>query len=368
MVRFSQICVAFAAAAGTRAAPATANHGPLTLFTELKQQPSMWKSEGAADKGAMITAQIGLKQSNIPGLQAKLLDISNPENPNYGKWLSQEEIAAFTAPAAGNVEAVKAWLAANDIMETTQPTNEQAAGLPKRFWLTLHSWIEFTVPIHQMETLLDAEYQWFAHITSDIKVPRTTKYSIPQGLHSVIDMITPTTAFYNNMGAHAQEIQMSANTIHSRASGCKGDGSIQPSCINSIYNVDYISNGSQLVGTTGLLGIGANHEDYASFGQAYVPGLKDFQDVTVGNGPNSGNGSALEGNLDTQHMGGISHPNPSVYISAGPIGGDAKSFNDAISNIASYLSSTSNPPSVVSTSCKSASATVPYSRSTENFL
>lgn len=210
-----------------------------------------------------------------------------------------------------------------------------------------------------METLLDAEYQWFAHTTSDIKVPRTTKYSIPQGLHSVIDMITPTTAFYNNMGANAQEIQMSANTIHGRATGCTGDGSIQPSCINSIYNVDYTSSGSQLVGTTGLLGIGANHQDYASFGQAYVPGLKDFQDVTVGNGPNSGNGSALEGNLDTQHMGGISHPNPSVYISAGPTAGDAKSFNDAISNIASYLSSTSNPPSVVSTSCKSISASSP---------
>lgn len=124
MVSFSNICMAFAAAAGTRAVPATANHGPLTLFTELKQQPSMWKSEGAADKGVMITAQIGLKQSNIPGLQAKLLDVSNPESPNYGKWLSQEQIAAFTAPAAGNVEAVKAWLAANDIMETTQPTNE----------------------------------------------------------------------------------------------------------------------------------------------------------------------------------------------------------------------------------------------------
>ncbi|TQW00051.1 family S53 protease-like protein [Cordyceps javanica] len=334
MVAWSSICLALTVAGGAYAAPTSANHGPLTLFSEIKQIPSKWQSTGAAEKGAMVKGQIGLKQSNIKGLEAKLLDISNPTSPNYGKWLSHAEIASFTAPAEGSVEAIKSWLAANGISEVSQPTND---------------WIEFTVPIHQMESLLDTKYEWFIHETG-AKIPRTTKYSVPEGLHSMIDMITPTTAFYNNVDAHAQETDITANKGIQRRAGCNSDGSMDPSCINQHYNVDYTSTGSQLVATTGMLGLGANHQDYARFGNAFVPNLKDFQDVTLGNAPNSGNGSALEGNLDTQFMGGLSHPNPSVYLSTGPTGADGASFNDALSNIASYLTSTSNPPSVVSTS------------------
>ena len=124
MVAWSQICATLSLAAGVLAAPATSAHGPLKLFTELKQLPSLWSSNGAADKGAIIKAQIGLKQGNIQGLQDKLLDIANPESPNYGKWLSQDEIAAYTAPPAGHVDQVKSWLAANGIHEVSQPTNE----------------------------------------------------------------------------------------------------------------------------------------------------------------------------------------------------------------------------------------------------
>lgn len=124
MVAISKLCFTATAAIGALAAPASNNHGPLTLFQELKALPSQWSSKGAADKGAMVKAQIGLKQGNIKGLQAKLMDISNPDSPNYGKWLSQDEIAAYTAPSHGNADAVKSWLAAAGITEVTQPTNE----------------------------------------------------------------------------------------------------------------------------------------------------------------------------------------------------------------------------------------------------
>lgn len=122
MVAFSKICFAATAAVGALAAPT--EHGPLVTFSQIKNLPVHWTAQGQADKGAVIKAQIGLKQNNIKGLQEKLLDISNPNSRNYGKWLSQEEIAKYTAPAEENVAAVKSWLAANGITKVEQPTNE----------------------------------------------------------------------------------------------------------------------------------------------------------------------------------------------------------------------------------------------------
>ncbi|OAA56464.1 family S53 protease-like protein [Cordyceps fumosorosea ARSEF 2679] len=337
MVAWSRICLALSTVGGAYAAPSAANHGPLTLFSEIKQIPSKWQSTGAAAKSALIKGQIGLKQGDIKGLEAKLLDISNPSSENYGKWLSQDEVAKYTAPAEGSVDAVKSWLAAHGISETSQPTND---------------WIEFTAPVSQMESLLGTQYEWFTHDESGITIPRTTKYLVPQALHDHIDMITPTTAFYNAIGAHAaatEESDVVANAVE-RRDACLSNGHMTPACINQHYNVDYTAKGTQLCGTTGLIGIGANHTDYATFGNAYVSGLKDFSDVTINNAPNSGNGTEMEGNLDTQYMGGLCYPNPSVYLSAGPTGAQDSQFGDALANIASYLTSTSNPPSVVSTS------------------
>lgn len=123
MVAFSKIALAATAAVGVLAAPAQ-QHGPLTRFSHITRLPSHWTAQGQADRGTLVKAQIGLKQNNIKGLQEKLLDISNPESSNYGKWLSQSEVDAFTAPAAADVAAVKSWLAANGITEISQPTNE----------------------------------------------------------------------------------------------------------------------------------------------------------------------------------------------------------------------------------------------------
>lgn len=192
-----------------------------------------------------------------------------------------------------------------------------------------------------MEKLLGAKYEWFTHGPTGLKVPRTTKYSVPQSLHDMIDLVTPTTAFYHNLSPN----------VHSN--GAAAGNLVSPSSIRSSYNVDYNSTGSQLVGTTGFIGVGASHDDFAAFGKQFVPGLKDFKDVSVNGGENSGDGSQLEGNLDTQYAGGVGHPNPSEYLATAPTGSDDQSFNDALSALGSYLNSQENPPSVVSTSCKS---------------
>lgn len=306
---------------------------PLVVFHKLKSVPSQWVGRGRADKDLPIKAQIGLKQGNIRGLQEKLLDISNPASPNYGEWLSKEEVALFTAPAPGNVAAVKSWLAANGIFKVSQPTND---------------WIEFTAPVSTMEKLLSTEYHWYSQPGADIKegIPRTTQYSVPKSLRDIIGMITPTTAFYNPMKPVGEQ----GNGTLIKRTTCNTN-EITPSCINSLYDVDYTSKGSALVASTLLIGLGASHSDYAMFGKEYIPGLQDFKDVSVAGGSNPGSGDEndiLEGNLDTQYIGGVSYPNPSQLLAVDPESNSG--FSDEIANLASYLTSAENPPTAISTS------------------
>lgn len=277
-------------AIGAVAIPTIPQVGPLEVFHHLPRLPTKWISHGPADKSATVKAQIGLKQSNIKGLQAKLLDISNPDSPNYGKWLSQEEAEAFTAPPAENVKAVKDWLSAHGITDVAMPTKD---------------WIEFTVPVSKMESLLGAEYEFFSHPDSPNKIPRTQKYSVPKGLHGIIDLVTPTTAFYTRMTPHVDESvevrEIEPATLDSRAT-CNTNA-ITPSCINSLYNVDYTSKGSVTTASTLFIDVAASHSDYHTFGQQYSSNLKDFKDVSVSGGKNPGQGdknTLLEGNLDTQ--------------------------------------------------------------------
>ena len=332
---FSRIALGATLAASAIAGPLSlpSKFGPLTVFQELGEVPSQWVSQGPSSSDTRLQIQIGLKQENIAALEEKLMDISNPASPNYGKWLSKAEVDAITAPSAVNIALVKAWLEFVGITDVSQPSPD---------------WIDFTAPVSKVETLLDAKYESFFLESEQRAIPRTTKYSIPLLLHPIIDMITPTTAFYRNIAPHVAP-QPKASSVQRRAPTCASNA-ITPSCINSIYNVDYKSTGSQLVASTEFIEVAASHSDYEIFGQDYVPGLKDFKDVSVSGGSNPGSGNEntlLEGNLDTQYIGGLAYPNPSEYLSVGPTGND---FTDEIANFASYLTSTSTPPSSVSTS------------------
>lgn len=153
-----------------------------------------------------------------------------------------------------------------------------------------------------MEKLLDTTYSSYQPANAAFgsqAIPRTTKYSVPAALHEMIGMITPTTAFYNPVKGQAEPVM--AKQQRSAAASCQT--AITPACIKSLYNVDYTSKGNALVASTLLIGLAGSHSDYAKFGQSYVPGLKDFKDVSVSGGKNPGSGSQdalTEGNLDTQ--------------------------------------------------------------------
>ena len=63
------------------------------------------------------SAFIALYQKNINILETKLTDISNPLSPNYGKWMSKEEIGDIVNPSLEEQLRVVEWLKNNNITD-----------------------------------------------------------------------------------------------------------------------------------------------------------------------------------------------------------------------------------------------------------
>ena len=57
--------------------------------------PTSFVLKGPASSNDSVTIRLALTSNNKDGLQQKLDTISNPSSPDYGKWLSQDEVSAL---------------------------------------------------------------------------------------------------------------------------------------------------------------------------------------------------------------------------------------------------------------------------------
>jgi hypothetical protein len=181
-----------------------ANLGPLSILENITI-PSGWTPTGSPNPETLMTMQVALKQKNIDGLQAKLMDVSDPESPNYGKCLSKEDMEAYTSPSTDSLQTVKLWLASYGVPASSisQPTPD---------------WMEVSVPISKAEIMLNTKDSLIYDTISGRTVPRTSEYSIPLLLLDHVDTIQPTTAFHRSMGP--QLAQNSTEGHNKRQSGC----------------------------------------------------------------------------------------------------------------------------------------------------
>ena len=129
---------------------------------------------------ALLPVRIALAQSNLDDGEHLLLDVSNPQSPNYGKHWTAEEVAEYFKPSDETVATVRQWLVefgGIDSDSITQTDNK--------------AWLAFTATAGQMESLLHTEY--FEHedkLTGRV-MPACTHYHIPANLQDHIDFISP---------------------------------------------------------------------------------------------------------------------------------------------------------------------------------
>lgn len=288
--------------------------------------PSGFKAAGAPAAATLVKLQIALKQRNINGLTDKLMDISNHESPNYGKWLSKEQIAEYTAPTDETLSKVKAWLAESGIGESSISQFSP-------------DWMTIEVPISHAESLLNTKYGVYHDEYTGNKIIRTPGYSLPEELHAHIDTIQPTTAF--GRPGHLEVEDIPEHEKRNAASDCATTAAAP--CIRDFYKVDYKPVGKSFASVTEFGSRGASQSDLQDYKKDFDPSsdIKPFQVIDVGE--NNGGKNNLESALDTQAIGSLTSPNPTFLFSAG-------GFEDGLIKIAEYLAGNSKGISTVSTS------------------
>ncbi|KAF8914260.1 subtilisin-like protein [Gymnopilus junonius] len=305
--------------------------------------PRGWVKHSRPHPDHPISLRIGLPQHNFPLLEQHLYEVSDPEHPRYGEYLSKEEVEALAAPRPESLNALDKWLAGFDFKE------EDLVRSPAKDWITI------TIPISLAEKMLDTTYHVWEHTDSGDQLVRTTRYSLPGDLHGHVDVIQPTTMFgrYRRDRAtifRVEEITDELEKVMTKVlppvvnavSGITVDQScnstITISCLQQLYNaVGYVAsaNPENSIGATGYLEEFANLQDLRTFYAEQRPDALNstFKFVSVKGGLNTQNLSQAggEANLDTQFAFGLSHPIPPTFFSTAgrpPFDADARTPTD----------------------------------------
>ncbi|KAI0378062.1 subtilisin-like protein [Hypomontagnella monticulosa] len=307
--------------------------------------PHNWAYVGRAPADHRIELQIGLRQSRFNELEQRLLEVSSPSHPRYGKHLSAEEVHTLVKPDDESVALTIEWLEENgigtDILDLS-PSQD---------------WISITLPINHIERLLSTEYHSFQYEDSDedYSVLRASEWSLPEHLHEHIDCIQPTSSFFGVQAAAQKERSYWDTIVENinkderspasegvephipRASSVRqvcNASEVTPTCLRTLYGtIDYEIQvpDKNSMSLTNYLGQFNNRSDTSLFLSHYRPDIPvdawDFTDISVAGGLNPQtpadayqleHGKGKEGNLDIQAMLGIAYPTPlTIYSTLG---------------------------------------------------
>jgi tripeptidyl-peptidase-1 len=192
--------------------------------------PRSWKAVGPADKSAIVNLQIGLKQSNEGVIEEHLLQISNPKHDRYGKYLSAEEVAEIVRPKQNSIDLVHSWLEENGVVDIG--------------YAPAKDWISVILPIEKVEELLQTTYTKYEHADGQT-INRAPEWSLPSHLHAHIDVIQPTTSFFNPKANMApvhydlSEPDMTWWNNHNKPQGGPGLAKISEAVLNDVVSLSH---------------------------------------------------------------------------------------------------------------------------------
>ncbi|KAF4546234.1 Tripeptidyl-peptidase 1 precursor protein [Lasiodiplodia theobromae] len=334
MVRFTALLSVAAATQAVLATPIRART-PYAV-KESHYVPRQWSKTGPAPESHVIHLHIGLKQSQFDELERHLYEVSDPDHYRYGQHLTAEHVNDLVKPSDEALKAVHEWL------------GESGVDVSALRYSPAQDWIDVTLPVADVEALLDTEYSVYQHEDGS-RLIRTSKWSLPQHLHEHIDAIQPTTSFMRT-GAQASNALELAPWVsasytpptNSTIAKVCNVSSVTPECFQNLYSTKgYIPHtGKSKVGFTNYLGEIPIRPDTELFLSKYRPDAvadaSTFTQTSIADGPvqdtalnytQAEDGISREANLDVQAQAGIAGP---IQINSWSTGGSPP-FNPDIS-------------------------------------
>ncbi|KAI0015195.1 tripeptidyl-peptidase 1 precursor [Xylariomycetidae sp. FL0641] len=373
MVGFVQLFSALVAAQAAVASPLVRSRTPYQL-KESHSVPRQWKKVARAPAEHVIDLQIGLKQNNFAELERQLYEVSDPDHAKYGQHLSAESVNELVAPTDETLDLVHEWLAEN--------------GVTVSKYSAAKDWITVSLPIGEIEQLLDAEYHVYEH-KNGAKVARSPKWSLPYHLHERIDTIQPTNSFFRARAEKSEAFlapvdMKNLKTVSNNETLSKvcNISSVTPECFATLYDTkgyQVRATDKNTVAFTNYLGEHPIRKDAELFAKKYKPEALDsamyFPQISLASGPGDYPLTAdelelqtsIEANLDIDAILGQSPETPLVSYSTGgspPFNPDlatTENTNEPYLVWVNWLLGQESIPQVISTSYADDEQTVPKS-------
>ncbi|KAH9027655.1 subtilisin-like protein [Lactarius hengduanensis] len=285
--------------------------------------PENWENLGNPLSGTTIDLYVALKAHRENALIDKLYQVSDPNNPRYGKYLSKEQVAELVSPPPATLEFVNSWL--------------KYHGVPSSSVSMTHGGTTLTlsgVSIMQANALLGASYQLYRHVETNETVIRTVGYALPAALHRLVQTVVPTTCFSTphtqrksprkRSGRATARLKktVSGVPVTVLSSRYDDDEDTTPSFLRYIYKTTEYTPAAadrNALGIVGILNEYPNPEDLATFMSEYRSDGTEatFTVVQVNGGGYDPTNPAGESNLDTQYAVAMTYPTPVIFYSVG---------------------------------------------------
>ncbi|KAA1475846.1 family S53 protease [Dentipellis sp. KUC8613] len=320
---------------------------PLTrglAFQRRDSPPSGFVLTSQAPSDHPLSLRIELTPRDFPGLEKALYAVSTPGSPQYGKYLSQDEVRQFTRPAQASFDALTSWLSAHNLTNTRLSPAEGS--------------LKLNVTAAQANELFKANYSVFTHQSTGRTVVRTLEYGLPDELQGHVDMVHPATTFpqYVARAPGKLRAKSTGGNVTSRSSDATVPDScstnMTPACLQGLYGIPTApaATNASRIAVAGFEQQFANEADLQKFLQQFRPDISPnttFTLQTTNGGTNPQNDPSLESDLDTQMTIGLAAGVPTTYISVGN-----QELQDPVGylNLAQFLLNQTDPPQVLSVS------------------
>ena len=249
-----------------------------------------WQKIEKASPENTLKIQFAVKQRNLDILDKTFWEVSNPEHPNYGNYLTIDEITEMISPAPETLNTVESWLSQQGILFTNTRNKDIITAYPT---------------VQQAEQLLDVEFFNYMHEETGYIATRTQDvYTVPTAeIAGSLDFII----------GHSGLTKVPKTKIQAD----KAAQMVGPNDLRARYNVTAIGGNpknSQAVAEFQFQYMSPN--DLSQFFQTYY-GSKYNDKVTKFVGNNNADAPGVEATLDIEYIMGVA-PNVSTWFYSTP--------------------------------------------------
>jgi len=252
-----------------------------------------------AAEDQQIRLQVGIKMQNIDKLEPTLRDISDPDSPNYGKYLTAAQVNDMFKPAEASVAAVQTWLAKENVSDVSYTEGAR--------------FVNFATDVATANRMLGASFAYY-DVQGTMKL-RTKEYSVPDAMAEHIELVTPTTYFgttksdpaITNVVLPLTSAPLARRQAPGPGAATNCSRAFTPACFELAYNYGAYqadpAAGSR-VGFASFLNQSARQEDLTTFLNRFQLPSQNFTSVLINGGQDhqDPNGAIGEANLDAQVM------------------------------------------------------------------